>query len=105
MRRAVRFLLHALTFVPFTGCAGDSDALLDPDFQPSANLALPVRDETVASTFPPESFSVHTEVFSGRGSLPSWNVDGYVEFTPAGTCAMDLTMAQAVGLFRDSHDP
>lgn len=105
MRRAVQLSLLVSVLALFAGCTSDSVTLLDPGFQPSANPALPARDEAAAAAFPPGSFSVHTEVFVGRGSLPAWNVDGYVEFTPAGACAMDLTMTQADGLFRDSYDP
>lgn len=103
MRRSTP--LSALMLVLLIGCSGASVTLLDPGFLPATNPALPLRDEAVAAAFPSGSFEVRTEVFVGRGSLPAWNVDGYVEFASDGACAMDLTMTQADGLFRDAYDP
>lgn len=104
MRSPVPFLAFACTLVLAAGCSDASVELLDPGFQPATNPALPARDEAAAAAFPSGSFAVRTEVFVGRGSLPAWNVDGYVEFASTGACAMDLTMTQADGLFRDSYD-
>lgn len=87
------------------GCTNSTPKLLDPGFQPDPQPQLPARDELAAAAFPSGSFEVRTDVFVGRGSLPAWNVDGYVEFAGDGSCAMDLKMVQADGLFRDSYAP